>query len=215
MNDVTASGYYEHVRYDAIALLPTHCERVLEVGCGTGATLAELKRRGQCRWAGGVEVAGEPGRFAAERLDRFWNGNIETFTPDVAEGSLDALLCLDVLEHLVEPWQTLRSLAKLLKPGAVTVISVPNVRNHRVVTELLLHGRWDYESSGIMDRTHLRFFTRDSAASLVSGAGFRVDRIIPLIHLKRWKLKWMLQKLARGRLDEFYAEQFLIRGIKE
>jgi 2-polyprenyl-3-methyl-5-hydroxy-6-metoxy-1,4-benzoquinol methylase len=155
-----------------------------------------------------------PGRIAAQRLDGFWAGNIESFTPEIAAGSLDALLCLDVLEHLIDPWATLARLAALLKPAAVAVISVPNVRNHRVVGKLLLHGRWDYEASGIMDRTHLRFFTRASATRLVADAGLTVEAIDPLIHLKRWKPKWILQRLACGRLDDFYAEQFLIRGTK-
>jgi 2-polyprenyl-3-methyl-5-hydroxy-6-metoxy-1,4-benzoquinol methylase len=214
MDGTTPSGYYANVRHDAIALLPERVERVLEIGCGTGATLAELKRRGACRWAGGVELAEGPGRLASERIDRFWSGNIETFTPEIAEGSLDALLCLDVLEHLIDPWATLARLATLLKRGAVALVSVPNVRNHRVVGKLLLHGRWDYETSGIMDRTHLRFFTRDSATRLVESAGIKVDRIEPLIYLKRWNTRWAMRKLACGRLDDFYAEQFLIRGIK-
>jgi 2-polyprenyl-3-methyl-5-hydroxy-6-metoxy-1,4-benzoquinol methylase len=214
MDDITPSGYYDNVRHDAIALLPERVERVLEIGCGSGATLAELKRRGACRWAGGVELVEGPGRVAAGRLDRVWSGSIEAFTPDVAPGSLDALLCLDVLEHLIDPWATLARLSALLKPGAVALVSVPNVRNHRVVGRLLLHGRWDYEPSGIMDRTHLRFFTRDSARRLIDGAGLRVDRVDPLIHLKRWKTRWMLRALACGTLDDFYAEQFLIRGLK-
>jgi 2-polyprenyl-3-methyl-5-hydroxy-6-metoxy-1,4-benzoquinol methylase len=209
------AAYYDGIRHDAIALLPARMDRVLEVGCGTGATLAELKRQGRCNWAGGVEIADGPARSAAERLDRMWRGNIEEMALDLPEGSLDVLLCLDVLEHLVDPWSALRRLVALLKPGGAAVVSVPNVRNHHVMGDLLVHGRWDYRASGIMDRTHLRFFTRGTALELLHGAGLAVDRTVALIHLKPWKLNWVAHRLARGRLDDFYAEQFLIRGIKQ
>ena len=208
------TGYHDGTRLDAIALLPNHLDRVMEIGCGTGATLAELKRQGRCNWAGGVELASEPAQIASGRLDQFWQGNIETLALDIDAASLDAILCLDVLEHLTDPWSTLDRLAKLLRPGGLAVISVPNIRNYRVLGSLMLHGRWDYRPTGIMDRTHLRFFTHQTAVELMRGAGLIVDRTVPLIHLKRWKMKWMLQQLAYGHLDEFYAEQFLLRGTK-
>lgn len=206
--------YHDGTRLDAIDLLPKRLDRVIEIGCGTGATLAELKRQGRCNWAGGVELANQPAQIASTRLDRFWQGNIETLALDIDTASLDAILCLDVLEHLTDPWATLNRLTKLLRPGGIAVISVPNIRNYRVLGELLLQGRWDYRPTGIMDRTHLRFFTRKTAIALASEAGLVVDRTVPLIHLKRWKLKWLLQRLACGHLDEFYAEQYLIRGTK-
>ena len=211
---LSPTGYHDGTRLDAIALLPNHLDRVMEIGCGTGATLAELKRQGRCNWAGGVELASEPAQIASGRLDQFWQGNIETLALDIDAASLDAILCLDVLEHLTDPWSTLGRLTKLLRPGGLAVISVPNIRNYRVLESLTLHGRWDYQPSGIMDRTHLRFFTLRTAVELARGAGLMVDRTVPLIHLKRWRMKWLLQRLACGHLDEFYAEQFLLRGTK-
>jgi 2-polyprenyl-3-methyl-5-hydroxy-6-metoxy-1,4-benzoquinol methylase len=210
-----SSGYHDGTRLDAIALLPAHLDRVIEIGCGTGATLVELKRQGRCNWVGGVELASEPAQIASERLDRFWKANIETLDLDIARASLDAILCLDVLEHLIDPWSTLKRLTAFLKPNGTAIISVPNIRNYRVLSSLMLHGRWDYQPTGIMDRTHLRFFTRKTAIELMTGAGLAIDHTIPLMHLKRWKIKWLLQRLAYSRLDEFYAEQFLLRGTKQ
>jgi 2-polyprenyl-3-methyl-5-hydroxy-6-metoxy-1,4-benzoquinol methylase len=209
-----SSSYHGGTRLDAISLLPDYLDRVIEIGCGTGATLVELKRQGRCNWVGGVELASEPAQIASGCLDQFWQGNIETLALDIAPTSLDAILCLDVLEHLTDPWSTLKRLTKLLKPDGMAVISVPNIRNYRILGSLMLHGRWDYQPTGIMDRTHLRFFTRKTAIELATEAGLLVDRTIPLIHLKRWKMKWLMQRLACGYLDEFYAEQFLLRGTK-
>ena len=208
------TSYHDGTRLDAIALLPSHLNRVIEIGCGTGSTLVELKRQGRCNWVGGVELADEPAQIASRCLDRFWKGNIETLVLNVDTASIDAILCLDVLEHLTDPWSTLERLTKFLRPGGIAVISVPNIRNYRVLEALMLQGRWDYRPTGIMDRTHLRFFTLQTAIELVHGAGLTVDRTVPLIHLKRWKMKWLLHRLACGHLDEFYAEQFLLRGTK-
>lgn len=207
-------GYYDHTRFDALALLPPYVDRVLEVGCGTGMTLAELKRQRRCAWIGGVEITEIPADIASQRVDRLWRTNIETSALDIPTGSLDALLCLDVLEHLVNPWATLQRLATLLKSGGTVVVSLPNVRNHRVLRDLLIRGQWTYQPAGILDRTHLRFFTRRTAVELIKGAGFRIDRIVPLRTPKRWKVRWFLRQMVGPRMDEFIAEQFLISGIK-
>jgi 2-polyprenyl-3-methyl-5-hydroxy-6-metoxy-1,4-benzoquinol methylase len=98
-------------------------------------------------------------------------------------GLFDLVLCLDVLEHMVNPWAVVdRLVTNYLAPGGTLVVSLPNVRHHSVVLPLLFRGRWEYEDAGLLDRTHLRFFTRVTAMRLVShknlervqcvGAGF-------------------------------------------
>ncbi len=82
----------------------------------------------------------------------------------------------DILEHLRDPWRLLASQRELLAPGGHVVVSLPNVRHYPVVLGLL-RGRWRYQDEGVLDRSHLRFFTRDSARELVSGAGYRMVEI--------------------------------------
>lgn len=204
-------AYHDAVRRDVVPFLKPD-SRILEVGCGTGATLSFLKQQGLCRWAGGVEYVPAAAERARQAADQVWQGDVENMSLDIAPGSLDAVLCLDVLEHLVDPWRTAQRLASLLAPGGVLVASLPNIRNDRVLRDLLLRGKWEYRDDGILDRTHLRFFTHDTAVALVAGAGLTVEAVQPLVRLKPWRLKWILNRLSGGRMVQFYATQFLICG---
>ncbi|MEI7605831.1 MAG: methyltransferase domain-containing protein [Rhodospirillaceae bacterium] len=205
-------AYHAATRREVAALLPAFSERVLEIGCGTGATLGFLKQEGRCAWTGGVELS--PAAAAEATLDRSWCGNIETLDLELPPESLDAVLCLDVLEHLADPWAVVSRLAGLLKPGGVLVASIPNVRHYKVALGLLLDGRWDYQDNGILDRTHLRFFVRSTAIELLSRGGLRVEECQPLLPLKKGKLKWWLHRLSGGRLTDLFATQYLVRGVK-
>ncbi len=207
-------AYHAATRREVEAMLPPFAGRILEIGCGTGATLSFLKAAGRCSWVGGVELAPAAHAVAADHLDRTWCGNIETLELGLPEGDLDAVLCLDVLEHLTDPWSTVARLVSLLKPGGVLIASIPNIRYYKVALGLLLDGRWDYQDSGILDRTHLRFFVRATAVSLLTGNGLRVDLVQPLIALKKGKLKWLLNEMSCGRLTDVFATQYLLRGIK-
>jgi len=131
----------------------------------------------------------------------------------IAPASLDVVLCLDVLEHLIDPWTTASRLARLLKPGGVLIASVPNVRHFRVVLPLLLRGRWEYQQSGLMDRTHLRFFTEHSATELLRQAGLCVDAVRKPGLDSIQKRSAML--LSAGLLEPLLVFQYLIRGIRQ
>jgi SAM-dependent methyltransferase len=169
--------YFRQVRSEILPLLPEGLERVVEIGCGGGYTLEHLRITGRCQWTCGVELFPEAARQARERVDEVHEGNIEQMDLPVAPASIDAILCLDVLEHLIDPWTVIRKLHGLLKPGGAIIASIPNVRHFRVVLPLLVSGRWDYTSSGLLDKTHLRFFTKQSAIGLMESSGLRIDKI--------------------------------------
>lgn len=170
-----AGAYFENVRRDIAPLLPPHAARVLEVGCGAGATLHWLKQSGRCDHTVGVELFESAAAFARGRVDELLVGNAETLLPGpLAPASFDLVLCLDVLEHMIDPWAFMAQVQALLKPGGLVIASIPNVRHLRVVLGLLLAGRWQYADDGILDRTHLRFFTRESALALMAPAGLTV-----------------------------------------
>jgi SAM-dependent methyltransferase len=167
--------YFRQVRLEILPLLPPSLDRVLEIGCGAGFTLEHLRRTGRCRWTGGVELFPEAARLARQRVDEVYEGDIEEMDLPIPPGSIDAILCLDVLEHLIDPWSVIPRLHALLKPNGVIVASIPNIRHHSVLLPLLLRGRWEYTSSGLLDKTHLRFFTKRSAIALMECSGLRVD----------------------------------------
>ncbi len=192
--------------------LPGRDLRILEIGCGAGATLAWLRAEGYCRWAGGVERDASAAAAAKGRLDRLWVGNIESVDIDLEPRSIDAILCLDVLEHLVDPWKVVARLGGLLADGGAIIASIPNIRYRKVVLPLLLRGRFDYADDGVLDRTHLRFFVRETAIALMQSGGLVVDRIEPLVKLKPWRLPWIVHKVTAGRLIDLMAMQYLIRA---
>jgi 2-polyprenyl-3-methyl-5-hydroxy-6-metoxy-1,4-benzoquinol methylase len=155
----------------------------------------------------------EAAQIARGRLDEVYEGNIEQIDLPIAPGSLDVVLCLDVFEHLIDPWTTASRLARLLKRGGALIASIPNVRHFRVVMPLLLRGRWDYAEFGLMDRTHLRFFTEHSASQLVRQAGLRVDAVRKSgLESKR---KRAALALSAGLLEPLLVFQYLIRGVRD
>ena len=200
--------YFDNVRSEIAPLLPAVAERVLDVGCGAGATLHWLKQSGRCRVGVGLEMMESAAAIARGRVDQVIVGDANLLVDTAFDAhSFDVVLCLDVLEHLVDPWTFVAKLPRLLKPGGLVIASLPNVRHLRVVLPLLLAGRWRYESSGILDRTHLRFFTRETALELLSGGGLKLQqwrRRLPPWHSKAGLLNLATLGLARDLVTMNY-----------
>lgn len=174
--EIKERNYFAAARGEVLPLLPSGIRRVLELGCGAGGTLELISRNYPGIETFGMEIVASVADQARTRVDHIFVGNIEAVMPPIEPGSLDAILCLDVLEHLLDPWAVLARLKTLLAPGGVLIASIPNVQNFRVVLPLL-RGRWEYTAEGLLDRTHLRFFTRASAIALMESSGMKVDRV--------------------------------------
>jgi SAM-dependent methyltransferase len=201
--------YFRWARDEIEPLLPAFSARVLEVGCGGGRTLEYLKQTRRAGWTCGIELVDEVAGEAAARVDQVIAGDVEQLDIPIAPGSLDLILLLDVLEHLVDPWRVMTRLTGLLRPGGHVIASLPNVRHHSVVLPLVMRGRWSYAPSGVLDRAHLRFFTRQSAVALVETAGLKVDAQrttgVP-------RSVAALDRVALGRLRVFFELQYLLRA---
>lgn len=206
--------YYDNVRHEILPLLPVYSNKVLDIGCGNGSTLMWLKELGKCAWTSGIEIDPGAAEKARKNIDALYSANIETMDLPFEEASLDLILCLDVLEHLIDPWSATRRIQKLLRPGGALIISVPNVRCKRVLLPLLFKGKWEYADQGILDRTHLRFFVRDSAIALVEDAGLRVDLVDVTGGIARGRKAGILKAVLPNGIMSFFARQYLIRGIK-
>jgi 2-polyprenyl-3-methyl-5-hydroxy-6-metoxy-1,4-benzoquinol methylase len=190
--------------------------RVLDIGCATGYLGAQLSRRG-CSVTG---LERNPASAAAARrhCDEVVEGDIERPADrERLATEFDAILIGDVLEHLVDPWDTLRFVRSLLGPGGVVIASIPNVGAWTVRLGLLA-GRFEYTETGLLDRTHLRFFTRRTAHELVRGAGFVVEResFTPIDDpppVLRWAFPAIghVTKPLRHLWPELLAQQFVLR----
>ena len=149
--------------------------RVLEIGCSEGYFGAALKADGHEVW--GIETNSVAADSAEAVLDRVYRDSIEAFllTEDFIDERFDAIIFGDVLEHLLDPRRVLQAVTDRLTDRGVIIASVPNVAHERV-RMMLLEGRWEYSATGIMDNTHLHFFTRDTLIELFTKTGLCVQR---------------------------------------
>jgi SAM-dependent methyltransferase len=210
MYEEKSDDYFGYARPEIAPLLPGTTKRVLELGCGSGATLKWLRAQRPVEYAVGIEMSPEASRRAASVFDLVLTNNVETM--ELPDGGFDLILALDVLEHLVDPWTIVRRLHGLLAPGGVIIASLPNVGHYSVVVPLIALGRWTYATDGLLDRTHLRFFTRRTAIELMTSSGLVMDKIASTrMRQRRYAMKILgrvLDHLLPARLAGF---QFLVR----
>lgn len=171
-------GYYRHERPEIQVHIPPGTRKLLDVGCGAGAFGRAMKRAG-IREVVGIEVVEQACRLAKGHLDQALLGSVETMDLPFPDDYFDVITCNDVLEHLAQPQVALERLKRVLRPGGVFVISIPNIR-FAPVLDMLARGRWKYDDEGIMDRTHLRFFTGTDFRILLEEAGLEVRTVQPL-----------------------------------
>ena len=169
------AAYYLNTRPEVLELVPRTARKVLDVGCGAGGLGTNLKAR-QVVEVHGVELAEQAAEHARNHLDKVWNSTIEAALPELPDGYYDCIVIADVLEHLLDPWTVLAELKKKLLADGKLIASIPNIQNWDVLSDLI-QGRWDYKSEGILDRTHLRFFTRNSVQALFWNAGLRIANL--------------------------------------
>jgi glycosyltransferase involved in cell wall biosynthesis len=172
-------SYYEHPRREIFNLVPQYAERVLDVGCGAGALGSLLKEERGVKEVVGIELVAHVAERAREVLDTVLVGSIEALELPFEDGRFDCIICADVLEHLEDPAGALRKLARVLSDDGVILISVPNASFFEVVG-MLVSGAWTYMDAGIMDSTHLRFFTPSSIPRMIAEAGLEMRESGPL-----------------------------------
>jgi methionine biosynthesis protein MetW len=164
--------YFEHSRPEVRALVPAGAARVLDVGCGAGALGAALKEEREIEVCG-LELFADAAARARERIDTVVEGNLDQLEDLPFEpGHFDAMIFGDVLEHLHDPARLLRTLRPYLADDGAIVCSVPNVGHWSVVLPLLMQDRWPYADAGLLDRTHVHFFTLAEARIMLRDCGF-------------------------------------------
>lgn len=212
MSDAKEPKYYANKRTDLIKLVPGGAVRVLEVGCGIGATGAEIKRiRGPGTIVVGVELNPVAAAKAQSVLDIVYAGDVERLELPFPKGHFDCIIYGDVLEHLLDPWGVLARHRDLLKPRGVMIASIPNAGHYRIV-RMLKKKEWNYTDSGIMDVTHLRFFAIKSIHDMFSRAGLEVISVEHVVSASR--VKKILNRLLFGALIDDITEQYIVAARK-
>ena len=208
-------GYFSHPRLDLLGMLPRGKSlRLLEIGAGDGATLRAAKSMGIASYTVGVDLNSPPSvTDGLPPIDRFLTGDVESLAEELGEGEFDAVLCADVLEHLIDPWRAVRLLAVPLKPGGLFLSSIPNIRNFRALRAIVLAGDFRYAEAGLLDRTHLRFFCRRNIRELFEQAGFVVETMETNMGAYGLRHK-AINALSLGLLKDFFVLQYRTRARK-
>ena len=142
-------------------------------------------------------------------------GDLQQFDAGELDGSYDVLLFGDTLEHLADPVSVLRRLSTHLAADGTLIVSVPNVANW-AIRLMLLSGRFRYTDRGILDRTHLRFYTRRTLVEMIESAGFRVQAVVGTIPVPGIRTEGLARLAHRvGNLrPSFFAYSFIVTATK-
>jgi SAM-dependent methyltransferase len=201
--------YYHCSRPEVAALVPPGCQRVLDIGCGSGQLGRLLVERGH--HVTGIELVPEIAEEARSWLDHVAVADVEADGFPFADDSFDTIIFADVLEHFVDPWRVLREAVDLLEPGGQVIASIPNLQHIDVITRLI-RGRWHYRDHGITDYGHLRFFTLATIRDLFAQANLEVVRVEYLARRTPWRS--LLAFLTAGWARAFFTRRYLVVGRK-
>jgi trans-aconitate methyltransferase len=213
----------EGANADLLALIPPRASRVVEAGCSVGALAREYRAANpDCEYLG-IEL--EP--VFAELARRHCSRVVEADLERMSDADFDALspadcwVLGDVLEHLIDPWRFLARLPPRLRAGGCVVACIPNMQHSSVVARLVT-GNLHYEDQGLLDRTHLRWFTLATVMQLFQGAGFRItwlggrrfrDREDPAVFAAVCQLATSLGVAAEQAAREVAAFQWLVKAV--
>ena len=153
--------------------IPNGTKTILEFGCGFGGFSTLVKEKlGIESWA--VEIEKNAAQEAAKKLDKVINADASEALQQIPDDYFDCIVLFDILEHLIDPYGLLCELKHKLTTNGVIVASIPNIRYYRAFVDFVIHGNWDYKEHGIMDKTHLRFFTYKSISKTFKQLGFEI-----------------------------------------
>ncbi len=161
-------GYYDHSRSEALDLLPACPRRILDIGCGRGGVTRELKKRCPGVTSTGLDLYLDPAHDYAALFDDFAQVDLERDVLPVDVASFDLVLLLDVMEHLRDPEALLDRVTSAASDGCYFLVSLPNFHYYSNLLTIVRSGRFPYAESGILDRTHVRFFGFEDAQEMLS-----------------------------------------------
>lgn len=209
-----SENYYAGLRSEMLPFFPAGSQKVLDVGCGEGWFGKSIKDKHQSEvW--GVDISSKSIEIAKKNIDKAFCINISENHSDIPDHYFDSIFFNDVLEHLIDPYTLLKDIKCKLKDDGVVVASIPNMRHFRVLHKLLFKKDFEYEESGIMDKTHLRFFTQKSMIRMFQEAGYEILKVTPINKTK--SLRPVIMKILTFGLigNDISYLQFVITAKKK
>jgi SAM-dependent methyltransferase len=220
-------AYHQNPRTEIASFLTEPPGTVLDIGCGGGATGRLVKEKFPGTRVIGIEINPRAAEHARQYLDHVICGAIDDIDLAAAapDESISTVLLLDVLEHLYDPWRALTRIRRWLAPGTRVLASVPNIRNLAVLDELAA-GRFQYAENGVLDVTHVRFFTKGELKRMFEETGYRVTAMEPLtqpetvdalvVNRRRGRIDTRNMSVGFrniGDLEDLYAFQYVIDAV--
>lgn len=213
-------SYFDAERPEMLRLVPPHCERLLDVGCGSGSFGSEVKKHFRAEtW--GIEPDSTAATSASTRLDHVVNATLEN-APNLPKHYFDCVSFNDVLEHLISPTDALKTATALLRNDGCIIASIPSISSFPTLWKLIMRGEWTYQERGTLDRTHLRFYTRKSILDLFQSVGLKVvsiEGINPFCQMfpgdrKIWWYYKPLRLLPKQSIYDMRFLQFAVCAVK-
>jgi 2-polyprenyl-3-methyl-5-hydroxy-6-metoxy-1,4-benzoquinol methylase len=174
--------YYQGKRSEIIQFLPNEYTKVLEIGCGQGDFRSNLSAQCEC-W--GIEPVKNISKIAEKKLYKVLVGTYEVVFEQLPDNYFDLVILNDVIEHMVDYNHFFSTIKEKLKNNAYLVGSIPNVRSLNNLIELLFMKNWHYKHGGILDYSHLRFFTEKSIRHLFNARGFKIEYLTGINVIKK------------------------------
>lgn len=217
MYENKTDGYFKNIRKELLDLIPQKNKygSMLEIGAGSGATLIYAKKKSYAQSIFGVELCTVANSFQqSKEFENFIIGNIENIELPFNQEQFDVILCADVLEHLVNPYDVIKKMHPYLKNNGVFITSLPNIRQMQMLKQIYINGDFKYTDAGILDKTHLRFFCKKNMIELFENNGYVIDRIVSNSNLIGKTTK-MLNRVTFNVFDQFLAAQYYLVASKK
>lgn len=198
--------YFRDPRYEMIGFIPENAKKILDVGCGEGFFGYQLKREINAKiW--GIEIDRTAAESAQKKLDKVMVGDISKKIVELPGTYFDCVIFNDVLEHLIDPFTILIRIKRKLSKNGLVISSIPNIRYYDQVKRFLLKKEWKYEDSGILDKTHLRFFTKKSIMDMFESTGYDILKLCGINPTKSKNYR-ILNFLLLGSISDMKYLQF-------
>lgn len=206
--DNKPNTYFSATRFEMIPFVPENTKTLLDVGCSNGIFAESIKNKyGAEVW--GIEITESAIEEAKKKLDKILVGYLDENLNKLEDKHFDVISFNDVLEHMEDPYDALFKVKNKLSENGVIVASIPNVRYLKNLLKLVLKKEWKYVDDGILDRTHLRFFTKKTIEQMFDDLGFEIVDIKGINSIRGWKA-CIIKVLSLGFFEDTLHQQFAV-----
>ncbi|MBC8555846.1 MAG: class I SAM-dependent methyltransferase [Candidatus Brocadiales bacterium] len=217
--------YGDNPRNELIDLIKVVPEQIFEIGCGSGATGMAIKQKFPDAKYIGMDSNKDAAEIAQTRLDKVIVSDIDKVPLDtfgLEKECFDLIICADILEHLYDPWKIINDLRSYLTTDGKILASIPNVQYIEHIVNVL-DGNWKYEDHGLMDATHIRFFTLNEIIKMFNGTGYNITHCSgisnPKMNSDTWPNdfdfgKFVLKNITKEEASKFAVLQYLLIAQK-